>query len=315
MNKLEKEILQFINEQYPLNFINIKPITNEMYECLTDQRIYFIRITNYKTYEEQLEEVTYTNFLYENGLDIPPILPSLQGNRVEKLTLDKELFTVLYKAAPGIHLPSCEWNSTIFKRLGQQIGKLHRISKIFEKAKPVKYINDWYENEEYNFVKYIPKEETTIREIASEVLNSIKVLQKSTSNYGLIHGDLWLENILVENTSNLTMIDFQDCEKHFYIFDLAVPIYSAIEYSFPGNGNITDYERSITKAIFDGYQEEKELPKKMIDQLPIFIKLKEIFEYSLMHMYWDKEELTEEQVRIMNLYRMKIETNRSLINI
>ncbi len=53
----------------------------------------------------------------------------------------------------------------------------------------------------------------------------------------------------------------------------------------------------------------------MIDQLPIFIKLKEIFEYSLMHMYWDKEELTEEQVRIMNLYRMKIETNRSLINI
>lgn len=47
----------------------------------------------------------------------------------------------------------------------------------------------------------------------------------------------------------------------------------------------------------------------------MFIKLKGIFEYSLMHMYWDKEELTEEQVRIMNLYRMKIETNHSLINI
>ena len=27
-----------------------------MYECLTDQGTYFIRITNYKTYEEQLEE-------------------------------------------------------------------------------------------------------------------------------------------------------------------------------------------------------------------------------------------------------------------
>lgn len=136
-----------------------------MYECLTDQGTYFIRITNYKTYEEQLEEVTYTNFLYENGLDVPPILPSLQGNLVEKLTLDKELFTVLYKAAPGIHLPRCKWNSTIFKKLGQQIGKLHRISKTFEKAKPVKYINDWYENEEYNFLKYIPKEETTIRKL------------------------------------------------------------------------------------------------------------------------------------------------------
>ncbi|OPA06046.1 phosphotransferase enzyme family protein [Bacillus cereus] len=315
MNKLEKEILQFINEQYPLNFINIKPITNEMYECLTEQGIYFSRITNYKTYEEQIEEVIYTNFLYQNGLGVPPIIPSLQGNFVEKFTLDKEIFAVLYKAAPGIHLPRSEWNSNIFKKLGKQIGKLHRISKSFEKIKPVKHINDWYENEEYNFLKYIPKEENTIREIASDVLTSIKELPKSPSNYGLIHGDLWLENILVENNSNLTMIDFQDCEKHFYIFDLAVPIYSAIEYSFAGNGNIVDYEYSITKALFEGYQEENELPKEMKDKFPLFIKLKEIFEYSLMHMYWDKEELTEEQVRIMNLYRMKIENKNTYINI
>ncbi|MDF9468860.1 phosphotransferase [Bacillus sp. FSL K6-0273] len=315
MNKLEKEILQFINEQYPLNFINIKPITNEMYECLTEQGTYFSRITNYKTYEEQIEGVLYTNFLYQNGLGVPPIIPSLQGNFVEKFTLDKEIFAVLYKAAPGIHLPRSEWNSNIFKKLGKQIGKLHRISKSFEKIKPVKHINDWYENEEYNFLKYIPKEENTIREIASDVLTSIKELPKSPSNYGLIHGDLWLENILVENNSNLTMIDFQDCEKHFYIFDLAVPIYSAIEYSFAGNGNIVDYEYSITKALFEGYQEENELPKEMKDKFPLFIKLKEIFEYSLMHMYWDKEELTEEQVRIMNLYRMKIENKNTYINI
>ncbi|AKR35544.1 MULTISPECIES: hypothetical protein [Bacillus] len=104
-------------------------------------------------------------------------------------------------------------------------------------------------------------------------------------------------------------------QKYFYIFDLAVPIYSAIEYSFSGNGNIIDYEHSITKALFEGYQEENELPKEMIDKFPLFIKLKEIFEYSLMHMYWDKEELTEEQVRIMNLYRMKIENKYTYINI
>lgn len=52
----------------------------------------------------------------------------------------------------------------------------------------------------------------------------------------------------------------------------------------------------------------------MIDKFPLFIKLKEIFEYSLMHMYWNKEELTEEQIRIMNLYRLKLENNYSLIN-
>ncbi|MBM6649479.1 phosphotransferase enzyme family protein [Bacillus sp. RIT 809] len=315
MTNSEKEILQHIDELYPLDFISIHSVTNEMYQCIALQGNYFVRITNYKTYEEQLEEVRYTDFLYNNGLGVPPIIPSLKGNLVEKITLDKEVFAVLYKAAPGIHLPRNEWNSNVFKKLGQQIGKLHRISKDFERIQPVNHINDWYENEEYNFLNYIPKEETTIREIASDVLTSIKELPKNPSNYGLIHGDLWLENILVENNSNLTMIDFQDCEKHFYIFDLAVPIYSAIEYSFVGNGNIVDYENSITNAIIDGYQEENEIPKEMIDLFPLFIKLKEIFEYSLMHMYWNREELTEEQVRIMNLYRMKIENKYAYINI
>ncbi|MFK4352007.1 hypothetical protein ABH964_001346 [Bacillus sp. RC92] len=68
MNNIEKEILKLINKLYPLDFIEMKPITNEMYQCLTAQGTYFVRITNYKTYEEQLEEVTYTKFLYQKGL-------------------------------------------------------------------------------------------------------------------------------------------------------------------------------------------------------------------------------------------------------
>ncbi|MFJ8531485.1 phosphotransferase enzyme family protein [Bacillus sp. NPDC094106] len=315
MINLEKKILKLMNEIYPVDFIKVKSVTNEMYQCISEQGDYFVRITNYKTYEEQLEEVKYTDFLYREGLGVPPIITSLNGKLVEKITLDKELFIVLYKAASGIHLPRSQWNSSVLKKLGQQIGRLHRLSKKFESIEPIKHINDWYDNEEYSFLTYIPKEEGIIREFAHEILSSIKKLPKSPSNYGLIHGDLWLENILVENDLNLTMIDFQDCEKHFYIFDLAVPIYSALEYSFVGNGNIVDYGKSITQAIVDGYQEENEISKEMIDKLPLFIKLKEIFEYSLMHMYWNKEELTEEQVRIMNLYRIRIENNYPFLKI
>lgn len=109
------------------------------------------------------------------------------------------------------------------------------------------------------------------------------------------------------------MVDFQDCEKHFYIFDLAVPIYSALEYSFVGKGNITDYGRSITKAIIDGYQEENDISPEMLDKLPLFIKLKEIFEYSLMYMYWDQEKLNEEQLQIMNHYRVRIEQKHCIL--
>lgn len=308
------KILELLNEIYPVDIIEVKAVTNEMFRCTTKQGDCFARITNYKNYDEQLEEVNYTNFLYKEGLGVSPTISSLNGKVVEKITLNNnERLTVLYQSAPGVHLPRNQWNANILKELGRQIGRLHRFSKKFEEMHPIKYINDWHENEEYAFLKYIPKEETTIREIAEEVLLTIKEMPKNHSNYGLLHGDLWLENILVDHDSKLTMVDFQDCEKHFYVFDLAVPIYSAMEYSYVGGGSIVEYGRAITKAIIEGYQEENEISPEMLDKLPLFIKLKEVFEYSLMHMYWNKEKLTEEQIRIMNHFRLRIEQNHSLL--
>ena len=312
---MEEKILGLLNTIYPIDIMKVETVTNEMYRCTAKHGVYYARITNYKSYEEQLEEVTYTNYLHKEGLGVSPAIVSKNGKEVETITLNnKEVLTVLYESAKGEHLSRNKWDATVLKELGKQIGKLHRLSRRFEEIHQVRYINDWYQNEEYAFLKYIPEEETTVREVAQEILTKIHNIPKDDANYGLLHGDLWLENVVVDHDLKLSMVDFQDCEKHFYIFDLAVPIYSAIEYSFVGGGNIMDYGRDITKAIIEGYQEENELPMEMLERLPLFIKLKEVFEYSLMHMYWNKEKLTEEQIRIMNHFRTRIERSHSLLD-
>ncbi len=239
---MQERILQFLNKTYPIHFNNVEAVTNEMYRCQSISGLFFVRITNYKTYQEQLEEVNWTNYLYSQGINVPMIVASKNDSLIEKIMLDEEKRVVLFQAASGIHLPRSKWNKTVFRNLGQQIGRMHRVSKEYMKSG----IKHWYESEEYDFLKYIPAKEKTIREIAQVVLNDIKELPQDNSNYGLIHGDLWLENVLVDSNSKLTMIDFQDCEKHFYVYDLAVPIYSALEFSFSGGENIRDYERSIT---------------------------------------------------------------------
>ncbi|MER2153997.1 MAG: phosphotransferase [Solibacillus sp.] len=309
---MEQKILEMLNEIYPVEITKVEAVTNEMFRCIAKQGVYFARITNYKSYDEQLEEITYTNYLYKEGLGVSPTMVSNKGNQIEKITFNnKEVLTVLYAAVKGKHLSRNEWNADVLKELGKQIGKLHRLTKKFEGIHSVRYINDWYQNEEYDFLKYIPEDETMIRDVAQEIITKINNIPKDKSNYGLLHGDLWLENVLVDDDLKLSMVDFQDCEKNFYIFDLAVPIYSAIEFSFVGGGNIIEYERDITKAIIERYQEENNLPKEMLEILPLFIQLKEVFEYSLMHMYWNKEKLTEEQIRIMNHFRRRIEENVS----
>ena len=310
---MEEKILEKLNHLYPINIKKVISATDEMYRCIAEQGIFFARITNYKTYEEQLEKVKWTDFLHCEGLGVAPSIASVEGRIIETINLEEEKLAVLYKAAPGKHLPRNQWNASVLKELGRQIGRLHRLSKKYEKMEGTKHIKDWYENEEYNFLKYIPYEQTIIREKAREVLSMIEELPKSEGSYGLVHGDLWLENILVDSDSKISMVDFQDCEKHYYLYDLAVPIYSALEYTFEGKGNITEYGRAIIKAIIEGYQEENNMDPEILDKLPLFITLKEIFEYSLMYMYWNQQKLHEEQIRIMNHFRIRIEQNHSIL--
>jgi Ser/Thr protein kinase RdoA (MazF antagonist) len=312
---MEQNVLNMINNTYPVRIYKVEPVTNEMYRCFGSHDVYFARVTSYKTYEEQVEEVNWTNFLYGKGIGVSPAITSVNGDSVEKVFVPQEKLAVLYEAAPGIHLPRSKWNATVLKELGRQIGKMHRLTKPYEKDQPVNNIKNWHEQEEFDLLKYIPEEEMLIRKIAKDVLSEMNKLPKDDSTYGLIHGDLWLENVLVDRDTSITMIDFQDCEKNFYLFDIATPIYSALEYSFAGAGNILDYGKAIKDALIEGYEEENNIPSEMLQHLPLVLKLKELFNYSLMHMYLDQDKLTEDQVRIMNLYRLRLEHNYPVLKL
>ncbi|KIL44612.1 hypothetical protein [Jeotgalibacillus soli] len=45
----------------------VEQITNEMFRFSDHVNDFFVRIINYKTYEEQLEEVSWTKYLFEQG--------------------------------------------------------------------------------------------------------------------------------------------------------------------------------------------------------------------------------------------------------
>ncbi|WP_026671927.1 phosphotransferase enzyme family protein [Alkalihalobacterium bogoriense] len=311
MTKKLQQIQHMINEKYSVHIEKIEQVTNEMYKCKGGQHVYFARVTNYRTLEEQEEELQWTQYLLKEGVGVAPVVLSNDYHQIEQGWLDKEVGIVLFQAAPGIHLPKSKWNAQVFKKVGKEIGKLHRVTLNYEHQYPVTHLKDWFKHEEYQFSKYIPKEETTIHKICADVVQEIQNIPKNQDNYGLIHGDIWLENTLVTRELGVSFIDFQDCEKHFYIYDLVIPIYSALEFSFYGNQNMNDYSKSIWEALLEGYTQEHDIPTNMFCYFPLLFKLKEVFEYNLMHMYWDKTAMTEEQYRILNLYRLRLENEES----
>lgn len=310
--KLDTCILEVINQNYPVQVQTVEKVTNEMFRCIGKSGIYYARITNYKSYEEQLEEVSWTNYLFEHGTGVSAAICSFNNRLIVEGMFPEEKLVVLYKAAEGVHLSRSNWHASTIKEIGKMIGRMHLVTKKYERQQNILYLKNWHENEEYQFLKYIPENEKSIRDESQSILKQINELPQSKDTYGLLHGDIWLENVLVSDRSEITLIDFQDCEKHYYLYDLAVPIYSALEFSFSGNANIKDYGKSILHSIIEGYLQENYISDGMIEKMPLFFKLKEIFEYSLMHMYWNKDDLSEEQIRILNLYRLRLENNNNL---
>ncbi len=47
-----------------------------------------------------------------------------------------------------------------------------------------------------------------------------------------------------------------------------------MEYSFLGGRNLNDYGVAITRSQFAGYDEENNLPKDMIQKMPLLFQLK-----------------------------------------
>lgn len=304
---MESWISTQLTSLYGINRPCLEAVTGEMYRCTTGTGCYYVRVTDYKSYEEQAAEIHFLRNLRQCGVGVASVVQSIQGQYLEQVHVEELKTMVVFEAAPGIHMPRVDWTADKLYKVGKEIGKLHRASQKYADEYPDSPIQHWHENKEYQFQESIPKEETHIRTLAKDVLKQIQMIPKHDCNYGIIHGDIWLENILMTDNKQVTFIDFQDLERHYYVYDLVVPFYSALEFSFIGKGNRLDYAKSIKSALLRGYEEEHELSQEMLAQWPLFYRLKELFEYSQLHKYWNQHRLTEEQVRIMNLYRHRLE--------
>ena len=312
---LGNEIIQKICGLYSIDKGSITPINEygELFECTKQGQQYILRITDYKTFEEQYAEAEFINYLYENGVGVANVIPSESGNLVEKIENDgQETYAVLFAKAKGHHATSEEWNSELIEKCGQIIGKMHILTKKYNNPSKAAIIN-WYEHDEVNYIKHIPAKHKLIIEKCTALFNEIKALPKNSDTYGLLHSDMWQENFFTDGDM-ITLIDFQDCEYNYFINDLAIMIYVSIENSFNGS-DIKSYSMEFINALLKGYSKECKIDPFWIEKIPLFLKLKEMQSFIMFYCYWDVEQFDEDRKARLNMYRKNIEFDIPVLDI
>ncbi|MDZ5474133.1 phosphotransferase [Bacillus sp. 31A1R] len=103
-------------------------------------------------------------------------------------------------------------------------------------------------------------------EVSGKIKERLNQFGKSPERFGLIHSDLRLANLLVEN-NHIKIIDFDDCGFGWYLYDLATSI-SFMEHK--------PYVPLLIQSWLKGYRKVRPLSKEEEYEIPTFIMMRRL---------------------------------------
>ncbi len=255
-------------------------------------------------------ESEFLNHLSKGGLSVPQVLPSENGRLVECIPAGdgSHFLTTLFEKAPG-HPPLGEdWGPILIKSMGAFMGKLHHLSKSFKPTQPrfARYdIEQDFEEMITVGRKHLSQEDEPVLHAYLEVADEIRRLPKDPDSYGLCHVDFHGGNFFVTGDGQITLFDFDDCQYAWFIYDVAMALFYAIDHNCTTPEAIEDANNFLSD-FWQGYQGENHLAHDWLAAIPLFLRLREIDLYMLIHRSMDLENLDPWCTSFMDKRKEKI---------
>jgi Ser/Thr protein kinase RdoA (MazF antagonist) len=236
--------------------------------------------------DQTLGMLEWVNFLNHHGAPVSAPYPSINHHLLERLMHYGTYYTLTaFEKVDGIlaeNLPPTEWDEALFKDIGRATGKLHRISASYHPSRPALRRPQWFDGYE---VREAINKLTQISDPAQNKLinlvDELKHLPTTPTDYGLIHDDLHFANFLIQPNGQMTIIDFDDCAYGWFAMDIAMALFDVLVlYNAPSDGQSQQFARIFLSSYLCGYLQEFDLPEFWQEQIPKFLKLKELCIYA-----------------------------------
>ncbi|SDB89716.1 phosphotransferase enzyme family protein [Acinetobacter boissieri] len=251
---------------------------NATFMVSTSQEKFALRIhrPHYHSKQDILSELHWLQALQEDGMSVPEAI--LSQNNEYVLTLpssDRSVrYAVLFKWING-DMPTTEVNPIAFKQLGEITARLHKHSKKWQKPDHFQRIIWNHDtmvsaNSHWGDWRNAPYLKTSDHQVIDEAIHqidgSMQQLGQTTEYYGLIHADLRLTNLLLQQ-GKIGVIDFDDCGMGWFMHDLAAAI-SFNEHHQPA-------EQWVEQWV-NGYEKNAHISNEEYARIPAFIMQRRI---------------------------------------
>jgi Ser/Thr protein kinase RdoA (MazF antagonist) len=258
------------------NMVFVRKMENIVFACeCADGKVYLRLTTPLRRVRPEIEaEINWIEHLAKCGLKVPRLIPDREGNKMASFTEGEQHFeAVVFSALAGEH-PSKEiaTDPKFLKTLGALIAKMHQASQHYEGAHQEMKREEWFEERglRHALTAAATSKHSTLRHRLEEAVSWMQHLQRTPETYGLVHADLGALNLFVEEEGSIGIIDFDDSCYHWFVFDLAIVIFSIAG----GFGQATPHpeETKWLANLIEGYRTVLPLSQREVDLIPKLIE-------------------------------------------
>lgn len=255
-------------------------------------------------------EAEFLNYLRKGGLSVPQVLRSTNQLLVEKIEAqDGSLFlATLFEKAPGHPPIGTDWCPKLYQSMGRFMGRLHALSKCFQPSRP-RYqrfsIVEDFEAMEKAGRQHLPAEDQPVLLAYIDTVAAIQQLPQDPHSYGLCHIDFHGGNFFISDDGQITLFDFDDCQYAWFVYDIAMALFYAISHDCTSDAALQKAKLFLS-AFWSGYTAENNLAPAWLDHIPLFLRLREIDLYMLIHRSMDLNQLDPWCASYMDGRREKI---------
>lgn len=212
----------------------------------------------------------------QSDVNVNIIVPTTTGDRVYVTEVGgAERYAVMFEVMPGVEPDGTVLHPSSFQTLGATTAKLHRHSRSWTPRPGFQRFSwDWDNTLGANprwgswedGIGVTAEDESLFGEAASLLQERLLAYGSGPDRFGLVHADLRLANLLVED-DEVNVIDFDDCGFSWFMYDFGTAV-SFIEHdpSLP----------TWQKAWVDGYRSVAALSREDEEMLASFVMMRRL---------------------------------------
>ncbi len=241
---------------------------NTNFDVTTDRGRYFVRVNEGKAEVDVAWEARVVTALAAGGFVTPPPVVARDGRPYAPLAGALGKWVSVFPWREGGHLAAAEVTAEIARAFGATLAELHRTGlelppawrrgSIYDHSHLVARYDRFADRDDPALVDAI----ATIGDELAYCEGSVSVRRRAAS--GMIHGDLFRDNVLWQDGAITAVLDFEQASGGSLVYDLAVAI---------NDWCWTDRPRiDLAVALIAGYQSVRPLTEADRAALPIELR-------------------------------------------